>query len=410
VRATASAAPASASRRRSLDITLGLAALAGALAALGLVASPAAPALASYGPPGKPEPNPAVAVPLSGSVTTSATTWATVVMGKNDGNFDLFWQLFSLSARTGRFSLVTPPGVADNGGLMVAPDGTGTTALVGMGASQGLTFSPLALTANSGRTWSQGGLPDALVAAPSVVGLDASGSALALVGGGSPAVLERSGSLTSWKTLVTRAALGATPAGKTCAIGSLEAVALDAHGTALVGASCREPYVPGVFVDSDAQWHLADIPVPAALADDAFAVLRLQGASALLAAVHGTTTSVVATWQPTAGRPWVLSAPLRLGSAKDLLASGTGPGTTQFVLVRGAGKVRAVVVAGPGAAWRALPSLPAATATIADEPDGRLEALSVDVTRLTVWRLGATRQSWSKVQSIVVPIAFGSSS
>ncbi len=54
-------------------------------------------------------------MPLSGAVTVGGTTWATVLMGKDDGDFDLFWQLFSYDTATGQFALVTPPGVADNG-------------------------------------------------------------------------------------------------------------------------------------------------------------------------------------------------------------------------------------------------------------------------------------------------------
>jgi hypothetical protein len=330
-------------------------------------------------------------------------------MGRNDGEFDLFWQLFSLNARTGHFALVTPPGVADNGGLMVAPDATGTTALVGIGASQGLTFSPLALTANRGETWIQGGLPDALDAAPSVLGFDTAGDALALVNGTAQTVLDRSGSLTSWKTIATRDTLANTPAGHSCVIGSLEAVALGPGEIPLVGASCREPDTPGVFVDSDAQWHLADIPIPVRLVDDLFAVVRLQPSSALFAAVHGKTASIVAAWEPTLERPWALSPPLAVGSIEDLIASGTGPGETQFVLVRDQKTVRAEIVSGPGANWHSIPPLPRDVATLAFAPNGTLYALGVNDTLLYVWRLAASRQSWVKAQTIKVPIVFGSS-
>ena len=375
---------------------------------IGLLA-PSLPAAASYGPAAKPASNPSVTVPLSGSVTSSSAAWATVLMGKNDGDFDLFWQLFVWRPATQRWALVTPPGVADNGGLMVGLDSTGTTSLVGFGVSQGLKFSPLAFTDDGAETWSQGGLPEALVAAPSVIGLGAPGSALALVGGGSQKVLTRSGGLTSWKTLVTRSTLSATPAGKTCAIGTLEAVAFSPAGTPLVGASCREPYTPGVFIDSDAQWHLADIPVPNRLADDTFGVLRLEGSSALLSAMHGKSTSIVATWASPGTDPWALSAPLHLGSAGDLLASGTGPGTTQFVVLRAGKTTRADVVAGPGAPWQELRPLPKGTATIAFEPNGQLVALRVDDTKFSSWQLDANGH-WVEVQSTRVRIEFGSSS
>ena len=366
-----------------------------------------APASAAYGPPGAPQPNPAFAMPLAGAVTAASTTWATVVMGRNDGNFDLFWQLFTMNPTTGRFALVTPPGVADNGGLMVGPSTSGST-LVGFGASQGLKFSPLALSTNAGKQWTTGGLPDALVAAPSVIGLSSGTQALALVSSGGGQVLRRSGGLTSWNTLTTRTALAKTPAGQSCDIGSLEGVAFDSSATPVIGASCKRPDTPGVFVDSDRQWHLADIPVASSLVTDTFATVRLDSHSALFAAVHQHTVHLVAAWAPTGNRPWSMSPALSVASTSDLLASGTGPGNTQFVVVRQGKNVRALTVAGPGKEWTALPTLPARTATIAIEPGGGIDALSVDVTKLSVWNLDSAA-SWTKTQTISVPIVFGSS-
>ena len=372
----------------------------------------AAPTFAAYGPPGAPVANPAVAVPLAGSVTTASGTWATVVMGKNDGDFDLFWQLFHLDPTTGRAALVTPPGVADNGGLMVATSTASANVIAGFGASQGLKFSPLANSVNDGKSWSQGGLPNALFAAPSVVATGRS-ETLALVGSSSgQAVVANAGNLTTWRTLVTKKVLSATPAGNTCDIGTLEAVALDPTGTPLVGASCRRPDTPGVFVDSDRQWHLADIPVLNALAGAAFAPLRLGGASGLFLAVEKHATQLLAAWAPSSNRPWQVSPPLRLGGAGDLVASGTGPGSSQFVVVRQGRNVRAFIVAGPGKAWQALPALPAHTATITMASNGTISALTVEDTKLGVWRLdpasGTAR--WTKHESITVPIVFGSSS
>jgi hypothetical protein len=181
----------------------------------------------------------------------------------------------------------------------------------------------------------------------------------------------------------------------------------------LAGASCRHPDTPGVFVDSDTQWHLADIPVPVSLVHDTFETLRLattgNETEGLLAATGGKTTSLVAAWEPTVGRPWVLSPPLPIDAAGDLLASGTGPGSTEFVLERSGSRVTADVIAGPGSPWRELPALPQGTATIAYEPGGPLDALSVNGKHLTVWSLGANGHDWAKSATIVVPIVFGSS-
>ena len=67
--------------------------------------------------------------------------------------------------------LATPPGVADNGGLVVTGTG-GASLLTGFVPSQDLTFSPLAATSDNGASWSPAGpvnpgladAPDALAA------------------------------------------------------------------------------------------------------------------------------------------------------------------------------------------------------------------------------------------------------
>jgi hypothetical protein len=346
--------------------------------------------------------------PLTGSVANSTTTWATVAMGKNNGQFDLFSELFSLDAATGRLALVTPPGVASNGGLMVAQAGVGSSALVGFGVSQDLEFSPLALSTNDGRTWNPGGLAQGLDSVPSAVGFNEQGDALALVGRATQTVLERAGGLTDWKTDVSRASLAATVVGRRCEMGSLEGVAIAADGSPIVGASCKEKAVPGIFIRAGATWRLAAVPVPGALEGDTFSVLRLGPSSALLAAV-GHVTSVVAARQTGAAGQWLLSPALAIPSSGELLATGTGPGGRQFVVLRDAGTERAWVIGGPSATWHSLASLPSRTATIAFLPNGEVEALSVDDTSLTVWRNGADGRGWARVQAVTVPIAFGSS-
>ena len=68
---------------------------------------------------------------------------------------------------------------------------------------------------------------------------------------------------------------------------------------------------------------------------------------------------------------------------------------------------RAQTIAGPGASWRALPPLPAGTATLAPGPGGGYDALAVSGSVLTVWRLDAA--AWARAQVIDVPIEYGSS-
>ena len=75
-----------------------------------------------------------------------------------------FWQLFVRPATASRWSLVTPPGVADNGGLVAA--GGGTSLVVGFRPSQNLVFSPLATSTDAGRNWTPGLLDAGLADTP----------------------------------------------------------------------------------------------------------------------------------------------------------------------------------------------------------------------------------------------------
>jgi hypothetical protein len=46
-------------------------------------------------------------------------------MGGSAAEHNNFWQLFVRPAATGKWRLATPPGVASNGGLVVASPGAG---------------------------------------------------------------------------------------------------------------------------------------------------------------------------------------------------------------------------------------------------------------------------------------------
>ena len=86
-----------------------------ALACAGLIAACGSQraAVTSPGPP-------PVTAPLSTSLVTAQGTWAVAVMGGSAAAHNNFWQLFVRPAGASRWSLVTPQGVADNGGLVAA--------------------------------------------------------------------------------------------------------------------------------------------------------------------------------------------------------------------------------------------------------------------------------------------------
>jgi hypothetical protein len=60
--------------------------------------------------------------------------------------------------------------------------------------------------------------------------------------------------------------------------------------------------------------------------------------------------------------------------------------------------------------WTALPSPPVGAVTAVFSPGGEVDALAVDDTLFTDWRLGAAGGTWKQAQRLEVPIQFGSSS
>ncbi len=182
--------------------------------------------------------------PLAATVTgPGGAEGAIVVMGGAAARHNNFWQLFVRPAASSRWLLETPPGTADNGGLMATT--TGATLAVGLGGSQLLKFSPVAVTGDGGAHWAQ--------AAPVYPGLAASASALAAGPGGQALALTRTGQVAltarlasqaaGWKVITTQRALAATPAGRACGLTRLTAVAFAPGGAPLAGGSCTRPGV-----------------------------------------------------------------------------------------------------------------------------------------------------------------------
>ena len=380
------------------------AALALAAAALAVGCSstaPAAPGPAAEAPPGG-------AAFLATSLVTGTGTWAVVVMGGSVASHNNFWQLFARPAGSSRWQLVTPPGTADNGGLVLAD--AGGSLITGFRPSQYLTYTPLTLTRNAGQAWSSTGPldgalangPDALAAAP------ATGKLLALLTDGT-AELAAPG-YTSWTTLATQRSLAATPAGRSCGLQSLTAATFTTSGIPMLAATCARAGTAGIFADAGGTWHAAGPALPAALAHQPVQVLRLTTTTsstiALLVAGTGPDANLLAAWSPDSGSHWTLSPPLRLNGAAPSSAS-FGPGDATAIMLNGS---RGQAVAGPGALWRALPALPPGTATLAAGPAGGFDALAVARTKMTIWQLAPRSATWAKAQVIDVPIQFGSSS
>jgi hypothetical protein len=339
--------------------------------------------------------------PLATSLVTAQGTWAIAVVGGSANFRDNFWQLFVRPAGASRWSLVTPPGVGDNGGLVAAGGAGGTSLLVGVRPSQNLTFSPLAMSGDAGKNWTPGLLDAALADVPGAIAVGASGRTLALLQDGSieQAPTTAAAAAGQWSQLTTSDALAASAPGRRCGLESLNAVSFGQNNIPMAAGRCQRRGVAGVFADSGGTWQAAGPPLPAGLGGDQVQILGLTRTSGGDAALLLAGTDLLAAWSD--GTRWTVSAPVP--AAGGVVASGFGPSGDVWVLLRGG---RAVTVAGMGGSWRALPPVPAGTATLAPGTGG-YDALAVSGSKLTVWRLGAA--AWAKVQVINVPIEPGSS-
>ena len=353
--------------------------------------------------------------PLSTSVDTTAGTWATLPMGHLDDPLNTFWQLFFRPANSSSWSdQVEATAVATNGGLVLAPS-AGRSLTVGIRPSNLLTFSPLITTANAGRSWSNGLIPDGLAASPDALASSPSGQALALVGTGASTQILTGTQLSDWHTLATQKALTSSPAGQACAPTSLNAVAYQGADPVVAGTCARAGTV-GIFVERAGRWQLSGLDLPAPLAGDTVQVLALGATAGDLAGLLalssvGNGTALAAAWIGNSGSGGNVSAPLALLAGERVISEGAVTGGGWFALLASAsGAARLETVAGPNGRWKALPAPPAGTATVTfDSPSGA-DALVADNTVLTVWTLRPGATAWTKGQVIQVPIEFVSSS
>jgi hypothetical protein len=386
--------------RRAIPLAAALVAPA-LLAACGSTAAPA-------------EHTPAAEAPSGGSDfldTTTAvggTTWAVVVMGGSIATENNFWQLFVRPPGASSWQLATPPGVADNGGLVLAGE-TPQSVITAFRPSQYLTFTPLTTTGNTGRSWSssadpiRGALadtPGALAAGP------AAGQLLAVLTNGTAEVAAPDGA--GWRKLVSRTQIATTTAGRRCGLGQLTAGAFTPVGAPLLAGTCDHPGTAGLFVQAYGSWQSAGPRLPAAIAREQVSVRSLTRTSTgnltLLTAGSGHTQALYAAQSDSTGT-WTMSSPLNLGGA-GIASVSSGPGGALAVLTTNG---RAATVTSTGQGWLSLPKLPARTVTLAPSLGTGIEALTVNGATLTIWQLAPDRTAWRQIQQIMVPIQYGTS-
>lgn len=370
-----------------LGLVAGAISVAGALAACGT----AAPA-----PSAQETQRPVTSAPLATSLSTAQDSWAIVPVAANPA----FWQVFVRSATSQSWRLVTPPGVADNGGLIAA--GTGGTLTVAFRPSQGLTFSPLAISANGGGAWSTGLLDASVASTPGALAASG-GQLLALLDTG--AIMASSNAGGTWRTLAAAGALAGSAAGRKCGTAGVTQVSFGiTEGEVLAAGTCGTAGT-GVFAYSAGAWRQVSVPVSGQ-------VVRMM--PGLVLVTSG--TRLYAAWDTASG--WPVSAPLAAGS---VAASGSLGPDGAWVLLPGR---HAATIAGPGQPWRSLPVVPVGTNVLAAGLGGTVDALAVSGSKLTVWRLGSgggagdagassaggAAAGWSAIQTIGVPVQSGSSS
>ena len=397
-------------RRRALALAVTAiasgAALAGCSSAVSTPTSPASPA---SGPAAAAAP----AESLATSLSTAADTWAIVPMSANP----TFWEVFVRPTESAGWRLVTPPGVADNGGLVAATVGaSGLT--VAVRPSQDLDFTPVSTTTDAGGSWSSDG--------PISAGVGASAGALAVSGRRLAAVLG-DGTIEasadgggSWATLAKPGTIAASTAGRACGSVHVAAVSFGpVPSQVLAAGACGTSGTAGLFAYSAGDgWQRLTLPVSGPL-------VRLGPGTALVRAKAGLTAlwadgarhwyayaplSASATPSPSAA-DWTASAPLPVTSAVTASgglagATATASDGTWVLLPDGQG----ATIGGPGQQWLLLPPAPAHTAVLASGPGTALDALAVSGSTLTVWQLDRGSTVWAKAQTIIVPIQLGSSS
>lgn len=353
-----------------------------------------------------------IALPLPAAIETPTDSWAVLPMGQVGSLVNTFWQLLHAVPGTSQWTVVTPQGVADNGGLVAAAGVATTTTSVGFLPSQQLRFSPLSVTTDAGRTWSPAYLPGALSARPNALASGTDGS-LAIVGS---AVVHRFPNSPDWSRLVTLAALKRVA--PQCGAAALDAVAVTSTGAQLVGAACRGHV--GIFTASGGEWRLDQAPLPGGWRKASTTILRLQTSgtqtTALVVAATGGHQALFALSQA-GSEGWQLSTPLPLGAGSAVTASAISFGGDLGVLV-GSKRAQSVDEITPGGSWVTLPAPPRGAAGLAFvTPDtisvgaSTLDAfVVVGGTNLHVFALAPGHSDWAGAQILQVALPYGSSS
>lgn len=371
-------------------------------------------------------PVPTTVAPLAGSFTTSTGEWVNLPMGSSGLN--RFWELVAGTAAGRRWALATPPGVADNGGLVTAGNPGRADVVAGFIPSQYLSVSPLETSDDGGRSWGRPAiLPAGLVAGPGSLSLaplaggsDGVPDITALIGPGRGQVVAGPAIGSAWRKVTNATALGSTRSGRSCRPSRLTGVAVGPAGTTYVSSRCSRPGAAGVFRSVGSSWRLTGPVLPPTSKARPVTVLRLAptltGTAMLLSWDAGHRLSVIAAWSPSGSTDWSRTPVLTLPDQSSVTAIGLGPTGTLGIVValpadaHGGGKGEWIYEATPAnRSWSRLPSPPQGTVSVLPSRSAGSEAFVTHRTTLTVFSLSPGTSRWHRTARLHVKIPYGSS-
>ncbi len=386
--------------------------LARGRAAIGLLLCLLASSLAacgSGGGSGSDSATEALSTPLATSLPSAGGSWALLPAGASSGE-EHFWELLHRGASSSQWSLVTPPGVQDNGGLAIAAaDGT---LLAGFLPSYNLHFSPLALTTDGGATWTPALLPGGLKSVPDSLALGSSGGttyALLVKDGGE--IVVSNAPAGEWRALTAARALATLPVARGCGLASIDAIASLSPEGVLAGGVCTHAGQIGEYAYTRGSWRAAAPPTPAALRGGPSRVLWLVSTDGttltLVDFPSASQNTLLAAWSADGGHRWTETPPLVMGAREDLIAAGPAPHARTFLLV-GTPHGNRLRLGAPLTPWRATPHPPAGTATVALGGAGEVDALAVHGYNIVDWQLAGTPGAWHRAGTLHVTVSTAS--
>ncbi len=352
----------------------------------------------------------ALSTPLATSLPSAGGGWALLPAGASSGE-EHFWELLHRGAGSSRWSVVTPPGVQDNGGLALAA--AGGTLLAGFLPSYNLHFSPLALTTDGGATWTPTPipLPSGLTGVPDSLALSAGGTTYALLAndGGEIVVGNTWGG--EWRPFTTARALATLPVAHGCGLTSIDAIASTSPEGVLAGGTCTKAGQIGEYAYAHGSWRAAAPPTPPALRGIPSRVLWLTSTGAttltLVDFPSASQNTLLAAWSSDGGDHWTESPPLVMGAREELIAAGPAPRAQTFLLLSTPHGNR-LRIGAPATPWRATPRPPEGTATVALGGAGEVDALAVHGYNIVDWRLAGTPGAWQRAGTLHVTVSAAS--